>query len=304
MSPPTLAVIDLGTNTFHLLIVRGTDEHGNFNEVYRERRFIKLAEDGIETIGQQPFWRGMEALRHFREMMDEHGVTRYQATGTAALRTATNGPEFVKMALEDARIRIDLVPGSEEARLITKGVLQAIPAIDQDDRVLIMDIGGGSVEFIIADARGTLWAQSFPIGVAVLKRGFHHHEPISEQERTKLSDFLVKELEPLWVALADFPTDHLVGAAGTFDVIANLMGAGQPTRNSHAIELAKFAAFSEQCIAANQQERLRIEGLPLERADLIVVAFILIQAVLGQAGIKRATVSNYAMKEGILAEMI
>lgn len=299
---PTLAVIDLGTNTFHLLIVKGTDEHGNFNEVYRERRYVKLAEEGIETIGDKAYQRGLDTLIHFRQVMDNFQVSRYQATGTAALRTATNGPKFVKAAQSEASIRIDLIPGSEEARLITKGVLQAIPSVG-NDRLLIMDIGGGSVEFIIADATGTLWAQSFPLGVAVLKRGFHHSEPISTEERITLRSFLEKELTPLWEILEKKPTEYLVGAAGTFDVIANLMGAGQPTANSHYIAIEKFAAFSEQCIAANREERFRIEGLPNERADLIVVAFILIQTILDKAAIKRAMVSNYAMKEGILTEM-
>ncbi|MEM9834901.1 MAG: hypothetical protein AAF828_00280 [Bacteroidota bacterium] len=300
---PTLAVIDLGTNTFHLLIVQGRDAAGNFREIYRERRFVKLAEDGIETIGAAPYQRGLESLVHFRKIMDEHDVSRYQANGTAALRTATNGQQFMFAALEQANISINLISGDEEARLITKGVLAALPPLG-NDRILIMDIGGGSVEFIIAEAEGTLWAQSFPVGVAVLKRRFHQQEPIGTDELGSLIDFLQTSLTPLWAALTNYPTRHLVGAAGTFDVIAHLMSSEQPTPHCHAITLDSFQAFYERCVGANLEERLTMPGLPAQRADLMVVALVLIKVVLTGANIQRTTVSNYAMKEGILTEMM
>lgn len=148
MSSRRRAVIDLGTNTFHLLIA---DLHadGRIEEVYRERRFVKLASEGIATIGEAPFARGLEALNHYRKILDEYNCANLKAIGTAALRTASNGPEFVRTARETVSIDIQLIPGDEEAQLITKGVLAALPPLNE--RILIMDIGGGSTEFIIAD---------------------------------------------------------------------------------------------------------------------------------------------------------
>lgn len=299
--PPT-AVIDLGTNTFHLLIIDGKGESEDFREIYRERRFVKLAEEGIQEIGPRPFARGIEALSHYREVMDRYGVQRYKATGTAALRTARNGEEFVRMARKKANIEIGLIPGDEEARLITKGVLKALPPLSTE-RILIMDIGGGSVEFIIASDGGTHWARSFPIGVAVLRKRYHHHEPIAAEEQSLLEEFLSNGLSPLWDALKEFPTDHLVGAAGTFDVVAAIMGTEQPTPNSHRIDLGKFRAFYERCLTANLEQRLSMEQVPEDRADMIVVAMILIDVILRGAKINRVSVSNYAMKEGILSEL-
>ncbi len=297
-----LAVIDLGTNTFHLLIASPPDEHGRFEEIYRERRFIKLAEAGIERIGEAPYHRAMEALLHYRKIMDRYGVEQYRAMGTAALRTASNGPNLIAEAREKAGIEITSIPGEEEARLISKGVLAALPPLSAE-RILIMDIGGGSVEFIIADQAGTHWAQSFPVGVAVLRRQFHHQEPMAATEIQQLEAFLEAALSPLWAALERYPTHHLVGAAGTFDVIALLMSTGQPTPNSHTIDLEKFQAFYDRCVASTLAERFAMPQLPTERADMIVVALVLVQYISQKADIRHLSVSEYAMKEGVLSEM-
>lgn len=298
----TRAVIDLGTNTFHLLIVKKSVDGLGFQEVYRERRFIKLAENGIERIGEAPFQRGQMALCHFRKMMDAHAVVAYKAIGTAALRTADNGVSFLTQAKEEAQIDISLIPGSEEARLITLGVLLALPPIGEE-RVLIMDIGGGSVEFIIASNAGVHWAKSFPVGVAVLKKNFHQQEPISTLEIAQLEQFLYHELTPLWEVLADQPTHQLIGAAGTFDVIAKIMSTAQPTPHSHAIDLSRFSSFFQKCIGATAIERFAMPEIPADRADMIVVALILIDVILTKADIRQAMVSNYALKEGVLTEM-
>jgi exopolyphosphatase/guanosine-5'-triphosphate,3'-diphosphate pyrophosphatase len=296
------AVIDLGTNTFHLLIADVNDV-GHIHEIHRERHFVKLAENGIEKIGEAPFRRGKEALRMFREILDEHQVKDICAFGTAALRTASNGPDFIREAREAYDINITLIPGDEEARLITKGVLLAIPP--PDGRILIMDIGGGSTEFIIAEAGEALWRQSFPVGVSVLHNQFHHGDPITTEEVTELEDFLSRELVPLQQALEHYPAHHLVGAAGTFDVLANVLydeyAPKHPT--SHQLQLDGLAELHDSIINSTLEERLNTPGIPPQRADMIVVAMILLRFIFTMAAIRQVTVSDYAMKEGMLSEM-
>lgn len=296
-----LAVIDLGTNTFHLLIAE-PDEQDGFRELYRERQFVKLAEAGIERIGPVQYERGQATLRHFAQELARWQVAQVRAIGTAALRTADNGELFVRQAEREAGIRIQLIPGAEEARLITQGVLLAVPATA--DRTLIMDIGGGSVEFIIADESGVYWAESFPVGVAVLYKYFHHTEPIAEDEIRQVRDFLHTQLAPLRQKLAEFPTDHLVGAAGTFDVIAELTGIEPRLPHSTRIDLSRFADLYYRLLATNREERHALPEVPHERADMIVVALILIDYVLEVMQPRLATVSFYSMKEGIMSEML
>lgn len=298
---PRLGVIDLGTNTFHLLVAE-PDGNGGFREVYRERRFVKLAEEGIETIGDVPYARGIETLRHFAEVAKEEKIVELRAIGTAALRTASNGPAFVEEAAREAGIQIQLISGAEEARLITLGVLQALPPIH--DRMMLMDIGGGSVEFIICDSDGVYFQDSFPVGVAVLYKQFHRSEPIVDAEVENLLGFLREKLQPVREYLQQYPAHHLVGAAGTFDVVADILGVSHPTPFSTEVDLERFDSFYTRILGATRAERHAMDEVPPERADMIVVAFVLIRFVIEMMQPRRLTVSSFSMKEGILTEML
>jgi exopolyphosphatase/guanosine-5'-triphosphate,3'-diphosphate pyrophosphatase len=300
---PSVAAIDLGTNTFHLLIVR-PQPGGGWEELYRKRYFVKLADAGMETIGEAPLARAKDALLSFSSQLDAYQVSSYRAIGTAALRTATNGPELVNWALEETGIKIVTISGDEEARLITVGVQAAILSASPPERQLIMDIGGGSVEFIIASGRKVEYAQSFPVGVAVLRKQFHRNEPINASEKMALNDYLEKAFAPLRSILKKLPSSHLVGSAGTFDVIAKLMGTSNPTPQSRLIDLQLFAAYEDRVINADLDQRMNMSDLPEDRADMMVVALLLIKNTLAMARIEQCTVSYYSMKEGILIELI
>lgn len=297
------AVIDLGTNTFHLLIAE-EGPAGKIKEIFRERRFVKLAEEGIETIGAAPYRRGLETLQHFRRILAAHDVPAemVRAFGTAALRTASNGRAFIREVRESTGIEIRLISGDREAELIYKGVVMAAPPTDE--YMLIMDIGGGSVEFIIANKDGVEWARSFPVGVAVLYKNFHRHEPILPEEITAIHQFLRKELGPLMEALALFPARRLVGASGTFDVLEFFLSEEQAHLLNATIPTEKFFPFYEQLVQMDDAQRRNMKGMPLDRVDMIVVALILIKLVLGMTDIRQITVSAYAMKEGMLYEMM
>ncbi len=294
-------VIDLGTNTFHLLVAEQQAD-GRLKTLHRQRIFVALAEDGIEAIGDAPYARGLAALQEFRKILDDLAVKQVRAFGTAALRTASNGPEFVITVENQLGIQIQLIPGNEEARLIHLGVAQAVP-FDQDYS-LIMDIGGGSVEFIIANQKGVVWSQSFPIGVAVLFQKFHHQDPIATNEVDQLIAFLHSELAPLLDVLKQYPAKVLIGASGTFDVLENLLASQRHSDIYSSFEVAQFDPFYQRFLFSTLAERLRTEGIPDSRAELLVVALVLIHFVLKATSIQQVAVSAYAMKEGILQEMV
>jgi len=294
------AVIDLGTNTFHLLITE-SDPKGLSKELYRERIFVKLAEDGIGTIGKNAYARGFAALKHFQKIISEKAIDKVKAFGTAALRTASNGKEFIQDVNKKIGISIELISGDEEARLIHLGVLQAVKL--DDKKGLIMDIGGGSVEFIIADQREVFWAKSFPIGVAVLHNHFHKKEPIHSDEIEILRVHLENTLQPLFDVLEKHKPPNLIGASGTFDVLENLLPHLQKTELSTTIEVEKFHPLYNRILKMNLKERHAEEGIPSSRADMISVALVLIDFIIQKANIQKIMVSAYAMKEGILWEM-
>ena len=297
------AVLDLGTNTFHLLIAE-SDGAGGWRMLAKQKIYVKLAEEGIQRIGNAAFERGLDALRRFRTEMDAAGLApdRVRAFGTAALRTAENAPEFLDLAEAIIGIRPESIPGDREAGLIHKGVCQAVPF--PDNRVLIMDIGGGSVEFIIADRKQVYWQKSFPVGVAVLWRAWHKHDPIMPEEIVQVETFLETALADLWQALAQYPCPTLVGASGTFDVIDLFLldPAAKPDLYGY-IPVPDFYPLYEQLIQSTLAERRAMPRLPDERIEMVVVAVVLIRKVLQSAGIREIYTSAYAMKEGMLAEI-
>lgn len=298
---PKFAVIDCGTNTFHLLIAEPKTE-GGFTTVYRERRFVKLAEDGIQRIGENAYKRALNTLEAYARTINEHQVAATRVSGTAALRTAENGPSFVAEVKAKTGLDITIIPGKEEAQLIYEGVRQAIGP--QDGPWMVMDIGGGSIEFIIVDKTGVKWFESFPVGVAVLYKKLHHTEPISAIEIEQTQLFLKSKLVDLELALSRFPTHHLVGAAGTFDVVANILGKAKPTPHCDEVALDGFDQLYQRIVSANQEERQAMTEIPDDRVDMIVVAMILIKLVLEIGKVQKLTVSRFAMKEGMLARML
>jgi len=296
-----LAVLDLGTNTFHLLIAE-VKTASVFEELYKEKRFIKLAANGIDRIAEDAMARAKVTLKDYRQILDQYEVEDIKVVGTAALRTATNGPDLMHWAATEVQLDIQIISGRREAELIQKGVYLSLP--NSKHRYLVMDIGGGSVEFIIAEADRVLWCQSFPVGAAVLLRSYHQHDPISEDEVIAIENFLDTELAPLATALQKWPTHWLVGAAGTFDVIAEQIALHISSPQTWEIDLKNFYPLYQKLTSMSWEERERSEWIPPDRIDMIVVATTLIQYVIHHYQIKQFTVSAFALKEGMIGELM
>jgi len=294
-------VIDLGTNTFHLLIVEVNGD-GHLTEVHRESRFVKLGEEGIETIGQAPFERGLQTLIDYKKVLVQYKIEDAVALGTAALRTASNGQTFVKSVEDITGIQPRLISGKEEARLIYNGVKNAVPL--SKAKSLIMDIGGGSVEFIITNEDGIIWSESFPVGVAVLFKNFHHSDPISDDEIRNINAHLTTTLAPLIEELRHHKIKNLIGASGTFDIIESVLVKDKTHPHHSNLAAPYFYPYYQHLIQSTVNDRLAMDDLPDTRADMIVVALELIHFILQVADIQQITISDYAMKEGLLYEMI
>lgn len=296
-----LGIIDCGTNTFHLLTAELTG-NGQFEITGRERRYVLLGEEGLDILGAASRQRGLDTLLHFRRQMDAMGVSQFRALGTEALRRAANSDEFIREAKALTGILIEVITGDEEARLIHLGVMQAVPPYA--GKALIMDVGGGSVEFIIADTTRVYWAESFPVGVQVLYNEFQRNDPISRGDMLAIEAHLDRVLDPLLLQLKRQMTPLLVGASGSFEVIEGIL---QPPKTSplySILTVESYQTLQRRMVPSSLAERLKMPDLPAERAKLIVVAFLLIGYVIRQAGIQHIIPSAYAMKEGVLADMI
>lgn len=299
-------IIDLGTNTFNLLVFEKDAE--GLRVVYSSELPVFLGKGGIENrvITDDAFIRGIEALRTHKAAAEAHGVSAMQGFGTSALRNARNGAEFVSRAKDELGIAITIIPGDEEAGLILDGVKQAVKLTAKP--ALIMDIGGGSVEFILATEKALMWKRSFEIGVTRLRERIPISDPVTVDEEARIAALLDDQLEPLWAIIERHEPHTLIGSAGSFDSLAQMITAERGTMlSSDAITLdfsaMEFDALRDRLLRMTREQRLQVPGLPEHRVDTITYALIAIERVLTAGGIRDLAWSRYALKEGAASRM-
>ncbi|WP_210486543.1 Ppx/GppA phosphatase family protein [Rufibacter aurantiacus] len=305
------ALIDLGTNTFHLLIVE-LDADGGQQTLYKTKVPVKLGEGGISKgeITPAARERGLKTLAEFKEIMDQHGVETVKATATSALRNASNGAEVVAAIKEHTGIDVEVISGAREAELIFKGVQLAMEVGPKP--VMVMDIGGGSIEFIIGTDKGILWKKSFEIGAQRLLDKFYpeQEQAIKPEQVKALRHYLQDHLQKLTSAVLQHQPEVLIGSSGTFDTLVDMDLAPQGiTRDPNgspdmSLALATFHRQYKELLQKTRPERLAIPGMLAMRVDMIVVACVAIDWVLEKYNLNKIRVSAYALKEGMLAELL
>jgi exopolyphosphatase/guanosine-5'-triphosphate,3'-diphosphate pyrophosphatase len=297
-----IALLDLGTNTFHLLIVE--IEGQSITELYRERIFVKLAEGGIEKLSAEVYERALQTILKFSAVIKSFEIPREEvkAVGTAALRRASNGDQFIEEVKTKTDISINLISGEEEAILISKGIQMAVGKLIGTS--LIMDIGGGSTEFIILENGNIKWAKSFKIGIGVLFNRFYREDPMPNQDINEVKNFLIKECEPLINALSNLTISHLIGASGSFEVVNDFLENKTSFAHHRKIKSTQFYPIYKMMMEANLEERLAFEKLPNSRAEMIGMAMILMDFALRISKAPEILISDYALKEGLIAEKL
>ena len=300
-SPSPIGVIDIGTNTFHILIVQVTST--GFKTLYKERIYVKLGQGGKNSINESAFKRGLFAMKSFREILDRFNCSNYKCIGTAAMRYSSNAKSFKKEVYESCGITIDIISGIEEANFIFDGIKLAYPMTEE--KVLVMDIGGGSVEYILANAEEIFFAKSYPLGMTILKQKFHLDDPMTAEQKDALKNFVLRHFDSLRQAISIHKPKTLIGSSGTFEVLDTVLKGCQPlNKNCTLIQYDEFLNFYTETILSDI-ERLKAQGLvPIKRIDLISVALQLVKISCTLSGIKRLVCSRFALKEGVLQSMI
>ncbi|MXV51537.1 exopolyphosphatase [Pedobacter sp. HMF7647] len=302
------AVIDLGTNTFNLIIAEKNE--GALNELVHLEEGVKLGEGGINkgNIQEAAFLRGMQMMKHFSGLLKKYEVSNYKAIATSAIRNAKNGPDFIKQVKVQTGIVIESINGQKEAEYIYGGVKSSGALSDKTS--LILDIGGGSVECILCNHSELFWKESFEIGAARLMDIFHKEDPIPSEKITELNRYLEEKLEPLFEQCKIFKPHNLIGSAGAFDTFVEMI----ETEKGNDVDLRELKtylfdsiAFAEitdwLCTSSHEQRINRKSIIPL-RVDMIVTASILTGFIIEKLGVKEIGMSAYSMKEGILSKLI
>lgn len=301
-----IAIIDMGTNTFHLLISEA-DEKG-YHITHRERLAVKIGKDGITKglITEDGIHRALLAMQSFKNTLDKQGVQQVYAFGTSALRNASNCQEVVGRIKAITGIDSNIISGDLEAEFIYMGVKAAMAI---DEKSLIMDIGGGSVEFILGDNNKIFWKKSIEIGAQRLLEQFQKNDPISKQEIQALDKHFEKTLLPLFEVLQKYQPSILIGSSGTFDTLSDIFCIQHDIHKSAEeietpLTLQGFYEIYEDLLRKNREQRMNIPGMIEMRVDMIVVACCLVRYTLSKYPFNRIRVSTYSLKEGVLATLI
>ncbi len=295
-----IAILDLGTNTFNLLI----KDSNNDEVVFNGKIPVKLGEGGISKgfIAEKAFERGLDAMQNHVNTINQYKATKILALATSAIRDAQNGPEFVQKVFQQTGIEIKTINGLLEAELIAEGVAHALqmPALPS----LIIDIGGGSTEFIVCENGTVKWMNSYPLGVSRLLELFRPSDPISTEEVLSLNEHFGTLLSDLDTAMQKWPSPVLIGSSGSFDTLADICmlkadSQAVPLNTpSYLFDLATYRLVEREILKSTFEERLLIPGMLAMRADMIVLSCILIRYVLERYSIKSMWLSKYALKEG------
>lgn len=297
------AVIDLGTNTFHLIIAEPDGDE--LNILYKTNLPVKLGEDRINEniIIPEAFARGIKALKSFKEEIDRHKVQLVSAIATSAIRSAGNGADFIRVALEEAGIEIRVISGDEEAEYIYNGV-RATGVLTHTS--LIMDIGGGSTEFVICDQEKVLWKKSYNIGAARIQQAYFNSDPINLQDRDAIRNRLIEELPELKEACLHYGPEQLIGSAGAFETFAGMINPELDIKQVKftAIAIPAYYILSNKLIKSTHSERQNFKGLIKLRVDMIVIASLITDFVLDMTKIKHLVLSTYDLKMGVLHTLL
>jgi len=296
----------MGTNTFHLLI-SNADERG-YHIIHRERLAVKIGLDGITRglITEDGIHRALLAMQSFKNTIDQQGVSKIYAFGTSAVRNASNGQTLVQKIKAVTGIDSTIISGDLEAEYIYRGVKSAMHI---DEKSLIMDIGGGSVEFIIGDNDTIFWKKSVEIGAQRLLEQFQKNNPITAKEIVALNCHFEETLLPLHDALQLYNPNILIGSSGTFDTLSDIFCLQHDIHKSAEeietpLTLDAFEKIYTDLISKDREQRLNTPGMIEMRVDMIVVACCLVRYVLTRHPFNRIRVSTYSLKEGVLASLI
>ena len=298
-----IASIDIGSNTARLLILESTGDQ-KFNLLVSKRNITRLGE-GIDAQGKLTEHRmqtTLKVLSRFRQICLENGDPPLFAVATSAVREASNGQEFVRLAKKETGIDIKIITWEEEARLTLEGVYWKIP--HENRKVITFDIGGGSTEFILSEGENIKDFCSTSLGVVRLTEKFITQHPVDEKEYHSLQNHLQDELQTVKNKLSAFLPELLIGTAGTVTTLAALKENIYPydPEKIHGSTFSRPEAESilDDLKGKSLSQRLLLKPIEPGREDLIIAGTAIVLETMRAFGCEILTVSEYSLREGLI----
>ncbi len=303
-----IAVIDIGTNSIHMVLAEAEPD-GSYKILDRFKDMTRLGDGTFRQrrLSEEARARGVEVLKHLTTLARNKGFDRILMAATSAVREARNSGEFIEEVSESTGVRVKVVTGQEEARLIYLGVRQSMDLTHRP--TLLVDVGGGSVELIVGNRDRLLHAVSLKLGAIRLKDLFLTKAPPTKAKLRAMHEAINKELRAAFERFRQTEYDRVVISSGMAANLAEIIylertGSPIPQLNLSTITLKEMRAVEQRLATSNVEIRLGIPGLDPRRVDTLLAATSVIRQCLEAIGHKEATISDRAMREGLVYDFI
>lgn len=301
-----VAAIDLGTNSFHMIIVEESPQKG-IVEIDRVKDMICIGRGSISTkmLDEEAMQSGIAALKNFLVLASHHGVASENviAFATSAIREAKNSGDFIRRVKEETGLKIKIISGKEEAEFIYYGVRNAVKIGNSSD--LLFDIGGGSVEFVLVNQKGLQLLESRKIGVARMCERFVASEPIASHDIKMLEQYFTAEMVTAVEKASQLKVTRAIASSGTAQNIARMIQSmkgsqSETSLNNSTFTRTEFQALYQAILPLGAAERKKITGLDEKRVDLIVPGLILVDMIFRLFNLTEIVISDSALREGMV----
>ncbi|MBT8380434.1 MAG: Ppx/GppA family phosphatase [Ignavibacteria bacterium] len=303
-----IAAIDMGTNSFHLIIVE-IKKDGTFKIVDREREVIRLGShrDGFKIISEGEIEKAIDILRDFGKIALFYKA-EIRAIATSAVREAKNKNEFIERVYEETGISVEAINGKAEAELIYLGVQNALEV--EHNRILCIDIGGGSTEFLLGQHGASEFAESIKIGAVRLSKMFFPDYILTDPGIDLCRQYIQDKINTNSNLHSAHKFDFAVGTSGTIVAAASIisfrrLSEFRKSMNGFVFSANEIFELTEDILKCKSPvDRLFIEGMEIKRADIIPAGLLILSQVFETFKLTEMKVSENALREGIIVNTI
>ncbi len=303
-----IAVYDIGTNSIHLLIVEIRKDL-SFEILDHEKDATRIGDGSFKKkkLSGAAMKRAFAVMDRFTKIAKKCGVRRTLAVATSAVREATNGAAFIEALRKRTGVKVRVISGREEGRLIFLAARSAVET--RGEKALVIDIGGGSMELVLGDSQKHYFLESYRLGVARLTDLFIRNDPPSKKEIKRLEQHIESQIRFGIKAVRRQEFSMVIGTAGTMIALALVVHQSMKSRelqliNNFTLHREALEKFHKRLIRTSLKERLKIPGLEPKRADLLVAGSVLVTTLMRMLKMKRITISDKGIREGLVLDFI
>lgn len=303
-----VAAIDIGSNSIHMIVAQ-INADGTLTTLWRLKEMVGLGRLSfpLHRLSRESMDQAMAALGRCQQVAQQRRVERILAVATSAVREADNGGDFIERVKRKLGLPVRIISAREEARLIYLAVRHAAPL--GSDPELVIDVGGGSIELIVGNAKQASFLESRKLGAARMTAQFVKSDPIADAEREALLKHYDKELGPICEEIAGLKPVGAIGTSGTLENLAAMSNPDQVTSSDGTdaplvIEKGRFQAMLGELVVSKAKDRAKMAGLDAQRQDQVLAGALLVNELFERLKLKKIRICRSALREGVVLDWV